>query len=109
LGCSDTTVVFLDVIDDLRVFVPNTFTPNDDGINDLFFVKGIGMKAENFTLQIVDRSGRELFFTKDPLEPWDGTFKGTKVKDGVYIYKLRVVGMNGEGRKEITGYVSVIK
>jgi gliding motility-associated-like protein len=109
MGCSDTVVKFIDVIDDLRIFVPNTFTPNDDKMNDLFFVKGIGIRADNFLLEIMDRSGTLIFSTKDPTEAWDGTIRGTKVKDGTYIYKIRVIGMNGEGRKDIIGYVNVVK
>lgn len=108
-GCSDTIVKFIDVIDELNIFIPNTFTPNDDGHNDYFFVKGQGVKTEHFLLQVFDRSGTEIFSTNDPQGQWDGTFKGVKVADGTYIYKLRVVGMNGEGKKELTGYVNVLK
>ncbi|MDI1355883.1 MAG: gliding motility-associated C-terminal domain-containing protein [bacterium] len=107
--CIDTLVKYIKVIDDLRIYIPNAFTPNDDGINDVFAVKGQGMKTDNYSLQIVDRWGDVVFSSKDINEAWDGRYNGVVVRDGVYNYYLKVVGQNGEGRKEISGYVTVIK
>jgi gliding motility-associated-like protein len=108
-NCLDTTVKFLDIKDDLNVFIPNTFTPNNDGINDLFQVKGIGFKPESFLLDIYDRGGHIVFSTKDQAKGWDGYVKGQIAQEGTYIYKLRLIGQNGEGRKEYTGYVNLLK
>lgn len=107
--CSDTVVKFVKVIDDLQIYVPNSFTPNDDGVNDVFMAKGTGMKLENYTMEIFNRAGLVVFSTKDINEGWDGKVKGQVVKDADYIYRIRVVGMNGEGRKEITGYITLLK
>ncbi len=109
MGCSDTVGVILDIMDGLQVFIPNTFTPNDDGINDVFMVKGIGMKPEGFSMDIFDRAGRNIFTTKNIDEPWDGKVGGQVVRDATYTYKVKVVGMNGEGRKEYIGHVNVLK
>jgi len=108
-GCRDTVTKFVKVIDNLQLYVPNSFTPNDDGINDYFMPKGTGMKAENYTMDIFSRAGLNVFTTKDINEGWDGKVKGQFMKDATYIYKIRVVGMNGEGRKEFTGYFTLIK
>jgi gliding motility-associated-like protein len=108
-NCVDTTVKFLDIKDDLNVFIPNTFTPNGDNINDLFQVKGIGFKTESFLLDIYDRGGLLVFSTKDQAKGWDGYIKGQVAPQGSYIYKLRIIGQNGEGRKEYTGYVNLLK
>lgn len=107
--CTDTVVKFVKVIDDLQIYVPNSFTPNDDGVNDVFMAKGSGMKLENYSMEIFNRAGLVVFSTKDINEGWDGKVKGQVVKDADYIYRIRVVGMNGEGRKEITGYITLLK
>ena len=108
-GCTDTVFKAVKIIDELQIYVPNTFTPNDDGINDVFMAKGTGMKVEGFTMDIFNRAGINIFTTKDINQGWDGKVKGQVVKDATYIYRIRIVGMNGEGRKEISGYVTIIK
>ncbi len=109
MGCIDTVGKIIEVIDELQLYVPNSFTPNDDGINDVFIAKGTGVKVENYSMEITDRWGTLIFSTRNLDEGWDGKVRGVTVKDGTYIYKIRVVGMNGEGRKEIRGYVNIIK
>ena len=108
-GCRDTVYKFVKVIDELQLFIPNSFTPNDDGINDVFMPKGTGMKVENYSMDIFNRAGLNIFTTKDINVGWDGKVRGQVVKDATYIYKIKVVGMNGEGRKEYTGYFTIIK
>jgi len=108
-GCTDTVSKFVKIIDELQLYVPNSFTPNDDGINDLFMAKGTGIKLENFSMDIFTRAGTNVFTTKDINEGWNGKLGGQFMKDAVYIYRIRAVGMNGEGRREITGYFSLIK
>jgi gliding motility-associated-like protein len=108
-GCVDTSVVYIDIRDDLNVYIPNTFTPNDDGLNDVFFVKGLGFKPDNFYMEIFDRKGISVFSTTDFTKSWDGTVKGGAPVQGTYIYKVRIVGANGEGRKEYVGHVTLIR
>lgn len=107
--CTDSVIKYVKVIDNFQLFIPNTFTPNGDGVNDVFMPKGMGMKQDNYSMEIFNRGGKIVFSTKDINEGWDGKEKGTVVKDAVYIYKIKVVGMNGEGRREYTGYVTVLK
>lgn len=107
--CTDTVFKLVKITDELQIFVPNSFTPNDDGINDVFIPKGIGMKSEGYTFDIFNRAGINIFTTKDISQGWDGKVGGQYVKDHTYIYKIRVVGINGEGRREFTGYVTLIK
>ncbi len=108
-GCTDTIVRFMKVIDDLAIFVPNSFTPNGDGINDYFGVKGAGIKKEGFTFEVLDRWGKAIFFTRNPEQGWDGLINGQKAGDGTYVYRIRLLGMNGEGRRELVGYFSLYK
>lgn len=108
-GCVDTVVKFLDIKDDMNLFIPNTFSPNNDGVNDIFQVKGFGFKPEGFVLEIFDRWGHVIFTSRDVTKGWDGSVKGGSPTEGVYIYKIRAIGTNGEGRREYMGHVSLIK
>ncbi|MDO9001768.1 MAG: gliding motility-associated C-terminal domain-containing protein [Bacteroidota bacterium] len=108
-GCIDTVIKIIEVIDDFNVYIPNAFTPNGDGLNDVFLVKGLGFKLEGFSMEIFDRWGNALFFSKDLTKGWDGTVKSVQSQDGVYIYKIKAVGANGEGRKEYVGHVTLMK
>ena len=61
-------------------------------------------------MEIFDRWGTSIYFTKDVMKGWDGTIKGGQPSaDAVYIYKIKVIGANGQGRKEYVGHVTLIK
>ena len=69
------------------IFVPNLFSPNDDGINDFFHVNGKGIM--NFSLVVYDSNSRELFRTTDPqAEGWDGTYLNEPLPEGIYIWVI---------------------
>lgn len=108
-GCIDTTFKVLEVREDFTVFIPNTFTPNGDGLNDIFNIKGLGLKTEGYSMDIFDRWGALIYSTKDALKGWDGTIKGLNAANGVYVYKVKAVGANGEGRKEYVGHVTLMR
>ena len=84
-GCSasdDVTIIY-----DPIIYVPNAFTPGDNGLNSEFFAVGGNIKA--FTIDIFDRWG-ELIYTGDALDKaWDGTYKGRPCQDGVYTWKIK--------------------
>lgn len=108
-GCVDTVVKFIEVNEDLSVYIPNTFTPNGDGVNDMFMVKGTGMKIDNFSMDIFDRWGTLLYSTKEITKGWDGSAKGAQLPVGAYVYKIKVVGENSQGKKEYVGHVTLMK
>ena len=108
-GCVDSVVKFIEVLEDFNIYIPSSFTPNGDALNDTFILKGLGFKAEGFSMEIFDRWGHSLFFSKDLTKGWDGTVKGNVAQDGVYIYKIKAVGANGQGRKEYVGHVTLMK
>ncbi len=108
-GCIDTVYKVISIIDDLNIYIPNSFTPNDDGVNDVFYVKGMGINLDNFQLQIINRWGIVVFETRDINVGWDGKFRGAVAKDGTYTCFIKVVGMNGEGRREISTELIIIK
>ncbi|MEO6306252.1 MAG: gliding motility-associated C-terminal domain-containing protein, partial [Bacteroidia bacterium] len=108
-GCADTIFKLLEVIDDMSIYIPNTFTPNEDGKNELFRVQGIGFSTDDFLMEIWTRGGNQIYFSRDYSKGWDGTVKGKHAEENVYIYKIKVLGTHGEGYKEFTGHVNLIR
>ncbi|MFM9944915.1 MAG: PKD domain-containing protein [Bacteroidia bacterium] len=87
-GCRDSTTQYIFVIDTFIIFVPNTFSPNADGINDEFRVGGIGIR--NLEMTIYNRWGEKLFYRKDDSNSfgWDGTYLGETVQEGSYMFTI---------------------
>ena len=95
LGCveelSIEIVVLPFVCDEDHVFLPNTFTPNGDGVNDVVRLRSLFLEDYlDFELMIYNRWGQEIFRTTDPFAIWDGTFKGERLPPDVYGYWLKV-------------------
>jgi gliding motility-associated-like protein len=88
-GCTASDSVFIDVF--YPVYVPNAFSPNNDGVNDAFIVEGL--EPRGYRLEIFNRWGDLLFFSENPEEPWLGQnqLEASEyfVPDGVYIWRLR--------------------
>ncbi|MCS6916555.1 MAG: gliding motility-associated C-terminal domain-containing protein [Chitinophagales bacterium] len=103
-GCTST--------DTLRVgsacpfFIPNAFTPNNDGINDEFRIYTDG--NQEFEFKIFNRWGQLLFQTNDPSKGWDGRYQGVPQEMGVYVYALETLFTNGT-RKVRTGNLTLIR
>ncbi|MES2680671.1 MAG: gliding motility-associated C-terminal domain-containing protein [Bacteroidota bacterium] len=96
-GCHDTVIKAISVDDEINLFVPNAFTPNADGLNDVFQPKGTNVVLYN--LEVFDRWGQKLFNTHDFYKAWDGTFKGELCKMDTYIWIIRIIGKTGKPRK----------
>ncbi len=71
--------------------MPNTFTPNGDGHNDIFKAKEYRNLSE-FHAYIFNRWGQKLYEWTDPAEGWDGTYHGSEVKTGVYFVLVKARG-----------------
>ncbi|HTF03306.1 MAG TPA: PKD domain-containing protein, partial [Bacteroidia bacterium] len=105
-GCPDTTWLTILVEEPTTCFIPNAFTPDGSGLNDLFMVSGINVRE--FELLIFDRWGMLIFSTTDPYHGWDGTFKGNKCQEDVYVWRLKYCDTYGI-RTEKMGHVSLIR
>ncbi|MEX0967336.1 MAG: PKD domain-containing protein [Bacteroidia bacterium] len=83
-----------------RMQVPSAFSPNNDSLNDRFYVYGIFLKetgldeARDFELSIFNRWGEKIWTTRNLREGWDGTFKGQLVPEGVYFYTVSAIGVD---------------
>lgn len=105
-GCSDSTKGEI-VIDSYNaLFIPNSFTPNNDGLNDIF--KPVIPFYKAATLEIYNRWGDLILSTNNIEQGWDGKFKGTLSTNDIYVYKLFVEYLDGETKK-IQGHISLIK
>lgn len=82
-----------------NVYIPNLFSPNNDGMNDVFFIRGIGLYKVR-SLRIFNRWG-EMVFSKydfmanDPASGWDGSYKGARLLTDVFVYIAEIVCGNG--------------
>ncbi len=92
-----------------NLFVPNTFTPNDDGVNDFFGPYTRAISTLNYEFIIFDEWGTLIFKTSELDHMWDGTYKGTKVKDGAYIWNLSYSYENSTEVIQERGHVMVYK
>jgi gliding motility-associated-like protein len=106
LGCTDTLIKKVYIGAKYPAFVPTTFTPNEDGKNDIFRVRG-----EQITLQemkIYDQWGTLIYTTDSALPQWDGRVNGNVVPNGTYVYRIVILDADNIS-KEMTGPVTVIK
>jgi len=86
-GCSLSDTVMVTVNNIFNLWIPNAFTPNDDGTNDEIGITPKGIK-EIDVFRIYNRSGQKVFETNDLNKKWDGTFKGQAQALGVYVYYI---------------------
>lgn len=91
-----------------KFYVPNTFTPNGDNINDVFKPKMGFVDPNNYKLTIFDRTGTPVFESLNPDEGWPGTKKGHACQAGVYMYMVNCKASNGEDSR-ISGTVSLFR
>lgn len=114
-GCVDTVSHEIIIHPEFTFYIPNAFSPNDDGVNDIFLGRGIGIKKYNFW--IFDRWGNLIFNTEDINEGWNGGSTSSKdnIIDGtegclqdVYVWKVRVIDLIGKIH-DYKGIVTLIK
>ena len=94
------------------IFIPNTFTPNGDGTNDIFIPVGKNIAAMH--VHVFDRWGNQLFESDDPTMGWDGTYGGEVVKNDIYVWRLAYQFFEDEDgavglEQEQLGHVQVLR
>ncbi len=93
-GCEALDTIKIKVYEGPELYVPNAFTPDGNGLNDILKVISIGMKEFHF-LRIYNRYGQLLFSTIDPNKGWDGTIKGKVQNTGTYVWMAEAVDYRG--------------
>jgi len=106
--CENTITQTAIVTGEYGIYVPNAFTPDFDNLNDGFFPNGFGISDRDYTFLIFDRWGEIIFESHAKFTPWNGTYKGKLVQNGVYVWKLFFTDINGKTHIEL-GHVSIVK
>ena len=109
-GCPDTVYKVIDIIPEIRFFLPNAFTPNDDTVNDEFKAVGFFRGMKNYKFEVWNRYGELVFQTTDPDVGWNGRQSNgtTKMPAGVYVCNVTYTTPRGVP-KEVQGYITLVK
>lgn len=110
-GCIDSTSIMIYVNIPFSFYVPNSFTPDGDGINEVFKPSGISFDQSRYVLRIFDRWGQLIFKTTDFDEPWTGNVLGGEhfAADGVYNWMVQVRPLDSADDKVFKGTVTLIR
>ncbi|MBN8703872.1 MAG: gliding motility-associated C-terminal domain-containing protein [Bacteroidetes bacterium] len=108
-GCKDTVIKKVEIRPVFSLYVPNAFTPNNDGINDIFQLEGVGIRE--FELLLFNRWGEQIWATTDFANQWDGKSQKldkTLSQIDVYVWKANVIDIFGS-KHILNGHVSLIR
>jgi gliding motility-associated-like protein len=95
-GCFSSDTINVIIVSDCgEMYVPNAFTPNNDGTNDVLYVRGICLQS--LTFMVFNRWGEKVFETDDQKVGWDGTYKDEQLNTGVFVYRLEGKTFDGKG------------
>lgn len=106
--CTDTALYVVYVDFETTLYIPNTFSPNDDGLNDVFGIVYEGIVPDGYLLRIFNRWGSMVFQSDNISNLWDGKINGNNMQDGVYIYYIKYKTFKGE-EKKMRGSVTLLK
>lgn len=108
-NCKDSIAALVAYDDCCKPFVPSAFTPNGDGLNDLFRVRFKG-DMTLLRLSVYDRFGTEVFHTNNIEQGWDGKWNGTPQEIGTYFYYIKAIcGNKGDHVIQLKGDVTLIR
>lgn len=107
-GCIDYISKVIEIGSDQAVYVPNTFSPEGDGINDTFYPVFNNVQEEGYELQIFNRWGEFIYGVYSLSTSWDGTLYGEDCQIGTYIWKLKYRDLNNND-VELMGHVNLIR
>ena len=105
-GCTSIDSVYIEVDPTSNIYVPNIFSPNEDGQNDIYKVRGKGIDL--FYLAIYNRWGQMVFESEDINRGWDGTKDGKLLNQGVFVYKLNITMKDGDIIQQ-TGNITLVR
>lgn len=100
-GCTDQSIQTIHIGGFVAFYVPRAFSPNEDGLNDVFLPKASGMAPDGFEMRIYDRWGNEIFFSNSWDKGWDGTVDGKPVQLDLYVCKIKYFDRLGNGNDHI--------
>lgn len=110
-GCSDSTCKTIEVEGLFSIYVPNAFTPDSDGINEVFKPVMEGIDPTEYKMVIYDRWGKLVFETNDPNKGWIGNYQGGNhyVPPGVYNWQLKVMNKFSREIEMHSGHITLLR
>jgi gliding motility-associated-like protein len=110
-GCLDTLIRNVVILDNLAFYIPNGFTPNGDGINDIFKPELSMVDVNDYKFAIYNRWGERIFETTDVNKGWNGTGKNGEYisQEGVFVYYIELSSSSTKEKKEIKGYLTLFR
>jgi gliding motility-associated-like protein len=110
-GCSDSHTDLIKVRPEMLVFVPNAFTPDGDGINDLWGPVMANIDENEYRLSVFDRTGRIIFQTLDPDKKWNGSINDGEfyAQNAVYVWLIETKNKLTSEELEFRGIVTVVR
>ncbi|WP_317899523.1 PKD domain-containing protein [Aurantibacillus circumpalustris] len=106
-GCSDTMTDVVKILPEFRFWIPNSFTPDDNGQNDVFKPSVIGIQQYQF--ELFNRWGQRIFLSKNPEDGWNGYYKGLESPQGIYIWKISFKNLVSEKTESHVGHVTLLR
>ena len=97
--------------DELAVYIPNAFTPNGDGINEVWKVVMSGLELDSYEVVVVDRGGKEVFYSTDPLEVWTGSTRNGEYisSPSLFIYLVKLKAKGSTELKTYRGHITMVR
>jgi gliding motility-associated-like protein len=96
-GCKDTVSRVVTILEDLYIWIPSSFTPNGDGLNDVFKPSGVGYSSIGYEMAIYDRYGKQQFYSNEFDKGWDGRIDGKKLDiNNVFSYRIVIYDLKGK-------------
>lgn len=109
-GCADTLCKPISFVQDVLIYVPNTFTPDGNQYNNTFLPILSGIDIYDYRLEIFNRWGEKLFESNDASVGWDGRYNDNLVKSDTYIWKITYrTQSTGKREEPKTGHINVLR
>ncbi len=109
-GCTDSAFVTITVQENATWFIPNTFTPDEDAVNPVFFPITLNPSTvDYYQMRIYDRWGQLIFSSKTMEDGWDGTYRGNLQQNGIYAWLLEFNKINSDKTEVLSGHVLLLR
>jgi gliding motility-associated-like protein len=107
-GCVDSITKIVPVVSDVLIYVPNTFTPDDDKFNELWEYVIEGIDVNTFHMEVFNRWGELIWESRNPSVFWDGFYGNQKVKTGTYVWRITATDNHTDEVYQWLGHVNVL-
>ena len=107
--CSDTTIHFVQILSSSSVYIPNSFSPNNDNINDFFAPVVSSISEEGYSFTIFGRNGAVIFNSTTLGEQWDGTSFGKLIPSDTYVWRLQYKVVGDLNNYEKFGHINLLR